>query len=82
MYLIHVNLLSYLQTDVSEGVIRVTAPHLSKDSTKVQIDEDTTAKDIVVKFYHAQLGGSRRAQMLNGRYVEMPPPHYAPPSQN
>ena len=34
---------------------------------KVQIDEDTTAKDIVVKFYHAQLGGSRRAQMLNGR---------------
>ena len=59
-----------LQADLNEGVIRVQAPTLSKDSTKIKLEDDTTAKDIVVRFYHSQLANSRRAQQLiNRRYV-------------
>ena len=58
------------QAELNEGVIRVQAPELSKESTKVRLEDDMTAKDIVVRFYHAQLANSRRAQMQrNSRSV-------------
>ncbi|CAG5124267.1 unnamed protein product [Candidula unifasciata] len=36
--------------DHQDGVIRVQAPHLTKSSTLIQLDRNTTAADVVAKF--------------------------------
>ncbi|XP_046362909.1 rho GTPase-activating protein 18-like [Haliotis rufescens] len=38
------------EADLAEGVILVKAPHLTKLSTRMKLDELTTARDIVAKF--------------------------------
>lgn len=38
------------QPEVQDGVIRVQAPHLTKSSALIQLDQFTTAADVVSKF--------------------------------
>ena len=68
-----------IQSDVtvSDGVISVQAPLMSKDSTKVLLEKDMTAKDIVVKFYNQQMASSSRKQQraLSQKYLlQIKPP--------
>ncbi|XP_045043890.2 rho GTPase-activating protein 28 isoform X2 [Desmodus rotundus] len=59
-------------SDVPEGVIRVHAPLLSKVSMAIQLNSQTTAKDILAKFqYENSHGSSECIKIQNQRLYEI-----------
>ncbi|XP_054443363.1 rho GTPase-activating protein 28 [Pteronotus mesoamericanus] len=59
-------------SDVPEGVIRVHAPLLSKVSMAIQLNSQTTAKDILAKFqYENSHGSSGCIKIQNQRLYEI-----------